>query len=406
MPKLVWIVLSLGVIVRLFVAAFTFHPDFRPFQYTGSVVASGNILNLYDYPKRELDPRISQIILLNYPPAIYLYYGLYTFVTVNLAHLTLVSDYLIEQPDYFTSLLFSLHLLLIKSAYLFFDIPCAFLLAKLFDDKKQKIMVFALWIFNPINLFATYMMGQFDVIAVFCTIYSLVLVKQKKLLWAALILGFGIAFKIYPLYLLFPVILLAKPWLDRLKITVLGLSPYLFSILPYLSSPGYRENALLANQSLKSLYAQINISGGEAILLFPAILIFFYIWLYYHPLDLWKSQLIILIIFFIFTHTHPQWLLWLTPFIIISLIKSRFQEGLLVLGILVSWFCLLFLFDQSLTLGLFAPIWPNLYNGLSIWQFLKISPDTTFLRSIFQSLFVGLGAYLIYLKLLANRNSD
>lgn len=402
MSKSVWLILGLGIIVRLIIAASTYHPDFRTFQYAGAVMAGGDILNLYDYINEIGDPQIRQDIIFNYPPAIYLFFGIYSFLVVKVLHVGLLNDFLIAQPDFFGNIWFNLHLLLVKVPYLFFDLPCAFLLANLFDNQRQKIWAFSLWMFNPVNLFATYMIGQFDVIPVFWTIYCLVLVKQKKVALAALMLGLGIAFKLYPVYLLIALALVKERWLERVKLVLIGTTPYILTILPFLPSTGYRASGLVAEQSLKSFYAQLPVSGGEAILLFPASLILIYLWLFYHPVrldQLWKVFLVVLSLFFILTHTHPQWLLWLTPFLIISLIKSKFKEGILMIGIIVSWLGLLFLFDQSLSVGLFAPIWPALYNGLSLWEMIKITPDTTWLRSIWQSLFVAVVSYLIYLKL-------
>ena len=61
----------------------------------------------------------------------------------------------------------NLLLLLLKLPYFFFDIAIAYLLMGIFKEEKTKKWAFALWMFNPVNLYATYMVGQFDIIPTF-----------------------------------------------------------------------------------------------------------------------------------------------------------------------------------------------------------------------------------------------
>ena len=184
-----------------------------------------------------------------------------------------------------------------------------------------------------------------------------------------------------------------------MKIIAIGILPYILVILPFLPSCGFRSTALVANQTLKSLYTQIPVSGGESIMLFLAALIFFYL-IYLRkkilPQFLWQRFFVILLLFFTFTHYHPQWFLWISPFFILVLIKSGFKHVLATLIALFSFIGLLFFFDSGLTLGLLCPIFPNLYNAPSLWQILNLSPDYNFFRSILQTIFAGSALYFIY----------
>lgn len=214
----------------------------------------------------------------------------------------------------------------------------------------------------------------------------------------ALSLGMGIAFKIFPIFLLVPYLLQVNGWGKRSFLAILALLPYFLGNLAYISSDGFRASALVASQSLKSFYASIPVSGGQSILLFPAVLIILYGLFLYQKIDtkdLWKRFFIILSLFFIFTHTHPQWLLWLSPFLIISLIDSNIKYWIIVIGLLVVWFLTLFFFDPSLTVGIFAPINPNLSTLPSIWEQWGINIDYNFSRSMLHSLFTGLLTLLL-----------
>ena len=361
MSKIVAI-LVVAIVLKVFLANATFHPDLMAFQLGGRLVGEGKILDLYDYS--------SQVAVFNYPPMIYWFFGFFSFLG--------------GMPW------------LLKLPYLIFDLFLGLILFKL--AKEKKALILGLWMFNPISLYATYMMGQFDIIPTFFTILSIYLVTKNKLNMAALALGFGIAFKLYPIFLLVPLVILGKTIWDRFKLGILAVLPYLLSIAPYINSTSFKSTALLANQTSKSLYASIQVSGGQAIFLFPASLIFFYFLIWNKNLSkefFWKIYLIPLLLFFIFTHYHPQWLIWTVPFLFLDLVTEKFKNIVPILLIFLSWFGSLFFFDSSLTIGIFAPLFPALKATPDIWTLFSINMDYNFSRSIMQTFFTVAAFYLI-----------
>lgn len=362
-----WAVLIAGIILRIILSLTTYHSDMQVFDLAGKLVASGNILNFYDFS--------SDSAVFNYPPAVYLYHGLFRFLFGGISH-----------P------------LLLKLPYFIFDLLIGILLFKL---SERKVWALAFWMFNPVSLYATYMMGQFDIIPTFFIILSVYLAVKNKLQLSALALGGGIAFKLFPVFLVIPLIILGKNYQERIKLLIISLVPYVLSIIPYLSSHNFRTTALFANQSSKSLYANIPVSGGESILLFPVFLLLFYLLIWskrqdFSKIDIWKLYSIPLLLFFIFTHYHPQWLIWLTPLLIFDLVMSEFKNLIPIIVIVISWFASLFFFDPSLTLGIFAPIAPALRDLPSIWILLNINVDYNIMRSLIQTVFASASLYLIY----------
>lgn len=387
--KNMWIIIILGLILRIILSLTTFHPDVQVFNLAGKIVASGNILNLYDFS--------SNLGVLNYPPLIYLFHGIFNFFFGTILHLTQMNQFLQNSSSNYGNFAFNINLLLLKIPYISFDLCIGYILFKLFEQTNKGKLAFTLWMFNPINLYATYMMGQFDIIPTFFIILSLYLSIQGKIKWAALVLGFGIAFKISPIFLVIPLLIFGKNIFEKIKLLALTALPYLVSIMPYLPSRSFRATALFAAQNSKSLYASLPVSGGEAIFYFPAALLVFYLFVWDQKIkDCWKLYMIPLLLFFIFTHFHPQWLLWVTPFLIADLIKSGFKNVLAHVLIFLSWLGSLFLFDPSLTMRIFAPIIPVLHNTQSIWVLLKINIDYNLSRSLLQTVFVSAAVFLIY----------
>lgn len=407
MKNYLWLIITIGFALRIFLSATTFHPDIQAFNLAGKIWASGNILNLYDYlPDLPDNDPIKNLAVLNYPPAIYFYHGVFNFIFNNIFGLTQINQFLLDNPLNYGNIQFSIHLFLLKFPYLIFDLLTGLVIYKLFNSVKTSIIALALWTFNPISLYATYMMGQFDIIPTFFIILSVYMVTKNKLDYAALSLGFGIAFKLSPIFLIIPLFILGRNFFDRLKLIILSLVPYLLSVIPYLTSHDFRTNALFANQSSKSFYASIPVSGGESILLFPVFLLFYYLVIWINKkailerapgVEIWKLYLIPLLLFFIFTHYHAQWLIWITPLMIMDLTVNKWKNFIPNLLIFLSWFASLFFFDPSLTIGMFAPLFPALHNSPSIWEIMHLNLDYNLCRSMIQTIFTGASIYLIYL---------
>lgn len=401
--KLWWLLVP-AVLLRVFLAASTFHPDIRAFNLAGDLISQGNILNLYDYlASCSLDNPLVKTFgadLFIYPPLIYLLHGVFNFIFSFIFGRELMNGFMIDQPVFFGNWLFNLHLLLLKVPYFFFDIPAVFALASFFESKKDKLLVYLLWLFNPVVLFSAYMMGQFDIIPAVLTIWSLWCIKNKKIYYAALFLGLAAAFKLYPLFLVIPFVLIAKGYKNRLVLIILSVLPYLLSVLPFLSSHGFRSYALMTGLTQKTLYAQIPISGGESLLLFPLLLLILYFYFWYQEKSIekvWQRWFVILLGFFTFTHFHPQWLTWLSPFLVIEYVSYKGKTFLPHAFLAVSYIGMIFLFDPSLTVKIFAPLVPYLYSLPGTWQGLGVTLDEVYFRSILQTVFASACIFYIYL---------
>lgn len=403
------LIIALGIILRLTLASVSYHSDIQTLTFAGQIINQGHILDFYDYlpnlPQNDQILKIFPTSLFNYPPLVYFAVSVPATVFLFLINSTFQQTFIYNISQVFGDPNLFLQLLLFKLPYIVYDIVIAVLIMKVFQSSRERFLGLLLWMLNPVNLYATYMVGQFDIIPTFFVTLSLFLiytrkVGDKRLLLAALMLGIGAAVKIFPLFFLVPIASLSDNWKERFKIFIVGFIPYLLSILPFIFSQGFRSTALVANQTLKSLYAQVPVSGGESIILFISVLAFIYIvMLRIKGIEIliWQRYLVAILPFYIFTHFHPQWFLWIAPMLVIELIKNKFQNLLPLIIMLFSFVGSLFFFDPGLTINLFAPIAPSLYNGPSIWEIFKINADYNFLRSVLQSLFVGAALYYLYL---------
>lgn len=411
MKKIISIILAVGIVLRIFLSFSTYHSDVAPFDFAGKVISQGNIANFYDYlwnlPEDHPYLKVYPRNLFNYPPPVYFFLGGVSLLTTWMVNPEVHSNFILDFPSMLGNIQFNLLLFLLKLPYFIFDILIAYMLMSFVKEEKKKLWIFGLWIFNPINLYATYMLGQFDVIPTFLSVAALYLVLRNKdridsisLIPSGILLGVGAAFKIFPLLFILPLALLKKDWRGRIKILGSGFLTYFILAFPFIFSKGFRATAALAGQTTKSLYAQIPISGGESIILFLAAVIFLYLVFLYKKIkaeDLWKRFFLMMLTFFVFTHYHLQWFVWITPFLIIDLINSNFKNWVALLLIFISFLGLMTFFDPGMTVWLFSPVNSNLWGLPGIWQLIGLNPDINVFRSIFQTLFVGAAFFYFYI---------
>ena len=100
-------------------------------------------------------------------------------------------------------------------------------------ERGAALAAFAFTVFPGIaNVVFGPIIGYFDPIPVFFSLFALVLFERKRLDWAALSLGLGAAFKYYPLLML-PVFLLSlKRKEDAVKFATLAVLPLLIVSMP------------------------------------------------------------------------------------------------------------------------------------------------------------------------------
>lgn len=398
------IILVIGIILRIFLSAVTYHSDLVPFDFAGKLIKGGNITNFYDYlwqiPQNDPILKIYPRNLFNYPPLPYFFLGGTSLLTTWLISPVVHESFIFNFSSILGNPELNFLLFLLKLPYFFFDIAIAFLLMKFFDNDTQKRLVFALWFFNPVNLYATYMVGQFDIIPTMLTVVALFLaVKKDNFTLASVMLGFGASFKIFPLLFIIPLAFIKKGLWQRITLIAIAFGTYIVTAFPFIMSSGFRKTAMLAGQTTKSLYAQIPISGGESVILFLAVVIFMYIVFYYRKIQieyLWQNFFIMILVFFIFTHFHPQWFLWTMPFFVLDLVQTKLKHLPLFIGLLVTYIGMITFFDSGLSVGLFAPINASLYNLPDLWKIFGLNIDINMARSILQTTFVGISVYYIY----------
>jgi hypothetical protein len=398
--KKFWWLILIGLLIRILIAGTTFHPDIRHPVLSATVFFQFGSLDFY-----RLAPNLTVKEVLDDLPLSYLINLPFYLIARPLVDSNFERVFLIDIANFLGQLQLWVFLIYSKLPFIVFDIALAILVALAVKPNNQKLALI-LWLFNPITLWATAAIGQVDIQPTLFMLSAWLLVKYKKLEWAALSLGVGAAIKTVPLLLLPLIWGIARDRLEILKLTGLALVPLIVSILPFIGSSEFRQNALFAPQLSKSLYASLPLSGGEVIFLAPLFVFLLYlrfISMKRNYEELLCNIVALLLILLSLTHFHMQWFLWVTPFLLILYLDYREKLSLLALGgLMVGFLMMLFLFEASLQVQLFAPLFPNLYYQPGVQEVI-LSSQLNFLRSIAATIFASSAFFTVW-KLLKKEN--
>ena len=217
-PKF-FLILIFGVLIRLILMPITYHPDLLGHSFSAYFLAYEGKINLYDTlaslpPDHPLVKNFGVGDIFIYPPLTYYTLGLFRILVKPLADPKLIPWLMVNLGSLHSYPRLFEHLFLFKLPYLFFDVGLAFLLTSFFDNQRKKRLVFALWMFNPVAIYVSFMIGQLDLLPVFFTVLSLYFYKKGKRYPAMLSMGVAASYKMYPLFLILPLAFLIS---DKFK---------------------------------------------------------------------------------------------------------------------------------------------------------------------------------------------
>jgi len=346
----------LSLILRFLIAPFFYHPDIKSQHFHFQYLSRG-VLNIYQFiadNKLSLPYRDT----FNYLPLTYFSLGAYHALTKPLFPQKLslwLNDWSVTQNNYDS---FPFFMLILKLPYLVFDIGVALLLLKLYGQK-----IFVVWLFNPLSIYLIYILGNFDIIPVFFTLFSWYLLKRNLPQFSYISLGVATAFKLYPLLFL-PFFLFLKPKHFFKNILFFSL-PLIFTVLPFVASQPFFLS--LTNSGLSQKIIETRILNLP---LFPITYLFIFLWYLRHR-QIEESILLIFLSFIVLVDFHAQWLLWFLPFIMPVIAKSTYKT---IVFTLLSCLCVLLVIitnDSYLFWGHLTPVNPSFVSLRSPYQLLR-----------------------------------
>jgi len=306
----------------------------------------------------------------------------------------------IHHPNVFRTLF------LFKVPYFLFDMGCAFLFLNIFQDCKKGLYAFIFWIINPIVIFATYLAPRYESVATFFILLSLYYAKKNLSVKSLFFLGISIIIRLYPLILLpFFVIILGKNLSQRLKLAFWGGFPLgIITVLNHLFHHiGPIEGLAKLQHTSYLLMMQFPLMHYRYDRIFVFILAYTFLFLYalfktnHSFKDLWKVNLIALLLFFATCFFHTHYLMWLIPFLTLEVVEDRRFCGLFVIQVL-CFIVYTFRWRDHFAGFLFTPIAPSYFLNLKDpMEVIDQYYPASYLISIFRSIFSGVCLWMMYL---------
>lgn len=340
---------------------FLFHPDIKTHYYHTRFLQQG-VFDIYSYIEQNKDS-LGYKDTFNYPPLTYFFLGSWFLVTSPF-----LGDSFNKWEDnwgeyWYTSTNIFRYLFILKLPYLILDLLIGYIFIRLLDKRNIKNALI-IWFFNPITIYIIYGLSNFDIIPTFFTLLSLLMFKEKKYFATGVSLGLGASFKLFPL-LLVPFFLIPLIKEHQFKnagwILLSTLGIFALMVVPLLN--GFLS---ISNSGLTSKIFEMKLNFGVvSIPIFYFIYGFLIMFFWIKKLSWWNTNLFIvatLLLLISITKIHPQWLLWVLPFLTI-IIATNLRLLIVMIPFIVGYLGLIIsLEDRFLLLGIISPIFPNIYD--------------------------------------------
>jgi len=302
---------------------------------------------------------------------------------------------------------------LFKVLYLIFDILCMFLVMRLlFDDEPEKrLKVFKLWVLNPFVIFILYIFARHDIIGIFLTLVALLLAKYKRKYWAIFVLALAVAARFFPIMIL-PILIfyLADKKKDYIILFSAGISGLIaVEIFSYFYFGRSVIFSLINTQHFDYiLSSKLELVIHDRIFIFIAvyiIIILSYLHIRKKTFDIFLNYCAIIYLMYVsICYFHPQYLLWVVPFLILIFVRKKvlyryhWVQFALLMVILIYW-------GDLVTKFVLAPIDPKYFIYLTgpIPIINRFYSPSKFVN-IFRSVFTGVSLWMIYLIYKENKN--
>ena len=304
-------------------------------------------------------------------------------------------------------------LFIFKLLYLFFDVICMFLIIRLLYDEEpeKKIKIFKYWVLNPIVIFVTYIFARHDIIGITLTLIAILLAKYRRKYLAIVVLALAIAVRFFPIMIL-PILIfyLARKKKDYIILFSIGISGII--AIEAFSNIYFDRSVIISLLNTQHfnfiLSSKLELINHDRIFYFVAVYILIILSFLHQRrknLDLFLNYCaIIFMMYASICYFHPQYLLWIVPFLILIFVRKKalyryhWVQFALLMIILIYW-------GDGVTKFLLTPIDPKFFIYMTgpIPILNRFYSAVKFVN-IARSIFTGITLWMIYLIYKENKN--
>lgn len=315
-----------------------------------------------------------------------------------------------DNPWYpFVSSLYVFRMLsVLKFPYFLFDLASALLLLRFTQEPRTSLRVFKYWMTNPIVIFAIYVFARHDIIAVFVTIVGLYLALKGRKYWSLFFVGLATLIRFFPALILpFLVVHLARKRRDWVILAAIPISALIILEIVVQVLMGRSPLGSLLNTEHFNFLISLkwDLMIHDAILVFVAAYVLALISFAEKGDKSFSTFIkyggIVYLLYLSLAYFHPQYVLWLIPFLIFQFLETEKLFYYHIAQVVLLMFILLY-WGVLVTTFVFSPIDANFFMNLPdvlkvIERFYSPSKFVNIFRSIFTAVSLWM-AYLIYVS--------
>jgi len=304
----------------LFAFFFMSHPDLwetanHSYVFLESVF-SGNFMNFYEFCAAH-NNSYYYINVANYNIVVYIIFGLWelpVFLFNRMFGLALSERFIIYWA---------------KCVSVGFFVGCGYMVKKLclaLDMSDSNASMAALFfMFNPIAFYSPVVMGQYDTLCLFFTLWALCFYVKGDLAKFSFVLGTGLVCKFFPLLVFVPLLLIQeKRILHIIKYAIISMWLYIPTTLLFMGRTGNAAAFTSAMiQRIFSVTTDTGMGAPSVFMLIYAIIVF--ISFVYVPKNRKQAgymavylPMVVFCLLFNYIMWHPQWLILMIPFVVIT----------------------------------------------------------------------------------------
>ena len=199
-----------------------------------------------------------------------------------------------------------------------------------------------LFIASPISIFSQFIFGQYDSLGLFLTVLALYMFIKKKYYAFSICCAFAIAFKLFALFFFVPLIVLAeKRVLHIIKYSAIALSIYVLCARLFSTSVGYQNANSFNNGIMGRLFSTGITTSLGVISLFTVAMMIVCVYAYnkkptsdseYYACSIYIPFFVFGALF-AFILWHPQWVMFLIPFMVMAYVLNDKTNSAIILHI-------------------------------------------------------------------------
>lgn len=297
-------------------------------------------------------------------------------------------------------------LFLMKLPYLLADLATGYVLTRLVEPARRR-WVLAIWLLNPLVIFASAVFGRHDSIAVFLVVLSVLAATRGRRILGLILLTFGALARFFPAFLAPFFVVAFRRSRRELGILIGGVAGLWLTVelLAWIATGSSPTLTLLNRYPHVDFLVTLGIPFGSNSLLyiFPAAYLLLFLWFIEQEpsgaSDYVYAAAALFTGFFALTFFHPQYTVWIVPFLALTIDRNGKLIGLHVVQII---FLLLYSLNwgSGVTWGLLTPLHSAAINGLpDPRNIIGATVPLDLFLGIMRSLFAAISLWLGYLVL-------